>query len=193
MSSVHIYDIHPLTEKNWKDFELLLGPRGACGGCWCMYWYVSQKEFDSQKGEILKSRIQQKVWHEKDAPGLLISIDRVPVGWIAIGPRKQYSRLSRSRILKPVDNLEVWSIVCFFVRKSQRKQGLTFRLIDAAIKFGEQNGAKIIEAYPGDPKKSDVPDVFAYTGFASTFQKAGFVEVARRSPTRPIMRFYINK
>jgi GNAT superfamily N-acetyltransferase len=193
MSSVNNIETQPLTQQNWDDFETLFGPRGACAGCWCMYWYVSHKEFDSQKGEFLKSLMKKKVWHEKQVPGLLLFVNGIPAGWIAMGPRNQYFRLTRSRILRPVDDQEVWSIVCFFVHKNHRRLGLTLQLIDAAIKFCEQKGAQIIEAYPEDPKKPEVPDTFAYTGFASTFQKAGFVEVARRSPTRPIMHFYTNK
>jgi hypothetical protein len=32
-------------------------------------------------------------------------------------------------------------------------------------------------------------DAFAWNGLAAAFRKAGFREVARRSPTRPIMRW----
>ena len=136
--------------------------------------------------------MHQKVWNEGESPGLLVYVDQEPAGWIAVGPREDYSRLARSRILKPVDDREVWSIVCFFVHKNWRKQGLNSRLIDAAVNYSRGQGAKIIEAYPEDPKKPQVPDVFAYTGFVSSFRKAGFIEVARRSTTRPIMRLYLD-
>ncbi len=192
MSQDHKFEIRPLSPKNWDDFEILFGPRGACAGCWCMYWFKTQKEFDLLKGEGLKSLMYQKVWDEGKSPGLIIFVDGEAAGWIAVGPREQYSRLARSRILKPIDDLEVWSIVCFFVNKKWRKQGLNSRLITTAVNHARDNGAKIIEAYPEDPDKPQIPDVFAYTGFVSSFRKAGFIEVARRSATRPIMRLYLD-
>lgn len=192
MSTDHHYEIQPLTRQNWEDFEILFGPRGACAGCWCMYWFITQKENDLLKGEGLKSLMHRKVWDEGISPGLMIFVDSEAAGWIALGPRADYKRLARSRILKPVDDLEVWSIVCFFVHKKWRKQGLNSRLIAAAVNYGRENGAKIIEAYPEDPKKNQVPDVFAYTGLVSSFQKAGFIEVVRRSVTRPIMRLTLD-
>lgn len=192
MSQDYIFETRSLSPNNWDDFETLFGPRGACAGCWCMYWFKTQKEFDLLKGEGLKSLMHQKVRNEGKSPGLLVYVDGEAAGWIAVGPREDYSRLARSRILKPVDLLNVWSIVCFFVHKKWRKQGLNSRLITAAVSYARENGAKIIEAYPEDPKKPQVPDVFAYTGFVSSFRKAGFIEVARRSATRPIMRMYLD-
>jgi hypothetical protein len=56
-----------------------------------------------------------------------------------------------------------------------------------------QKGARIVEGYPIEPKKKEMPDVFAYHGFASIFRKNGFQEVARRSETRPMMRKKLTK
>lgn len=64
-------------------------------------------------------------------------------------------------------------------------------VLKAAIEYAHQNGAQIVEAYPVEPKAGKIPDVFAYMGLPSTFLKAGFIEVARRSETRPIMRCHI--
>jgi GNAT superfamily N-acetyltransferase len=115
----------------------------------------------------------------------------VPIGWCSVAPREEFTTLERSRILKPVDNQSVWSIVCFFVNKKFRNQGLSIDLINVAKEFVWQNGGKILEGYPVEPKKGKTADVFAYTGLASAFRKAGFVEVTRRSETRPIMRYYL--
>jgi GNAT superfamily N-acetyltransferase len=92
--------------------------------------------------------------------------------------------------LKRVDDEPVWSIVCFYIPKTQRGKGLTGLLIEAAAEHvrGLESPRTVLEAYPIDPRGKRVVDAFAYTGFASTFRRAGFVEVARRSPTRPIMR-----
>jgi GNAT superfamily N-acetyltransferase len=121
--------------------------------------------------------------------GLLAYAGGVPAGWCAVAPREAYSTLQRSRILKPVDDQPVWSIPCFFIARSHRRKGLMVRLIRAAVAFAQSHGATIVEAYPVEAKRKDSPDVYMYTGLASAFLDAGFQEVARRSETRPIMRF----
>jgi GNAT superfamily N-acetyltransferase len=100
--------------------------------------------------------------------------------------------LERSRILKRVDDQPVWAIVCFFVSRPFRHQGVTTALLQAAITYAEQQGATIIEGYPVEPKTGRTADAFVYTGLASAFLKVGFVEVVRRSETRPIMRYEID-
>jgi GNAT superfamily N-acetyltransferase len=90
-----------------------------------------------------------------------------------------------------VDELPVWSVVCFFVGRNQRRKGLTIQLLQAAIDFAKSKGARIIEGYPVEPRAGKAPDVFVYTGLASAFKQAGFTEGLRRSETRPIMRYYL--
>ncbi|KPU46140.1 acetyltransferase (GNAT) family protein [Oxobacter pfennigii] len=180
----------PLTLETWQDFEQLFGKTGACGGCWCMWWRLRRKEFDKQKGEGNKSAMYRIV--EKGiVPGIIAYINKLPVGWCSVAPRDEFSVLDRSRILKRVDDQPVWSIVCFFVAKQYRCRGITIQLIKAAIEYAKKNGALIVEGYPVQPKKSKMPDVFAFTGFMSAFEKAGFTEIVRRSDTRPIMRYLI--
>jgi hypothetical protein len=45
-----------------------------------------------------------------------------------------------------------------------------------------------VEGYPVDAAKKDAPDPFMHHGTGSAFRGAGFKEVARRSPSRPVMR-----
>jgi len=115
---------HPLTSDRWSDFEKLFCPRGACGGCWCMYWRLSRSQFNEQRGEINHRNIKALV-NSNIIPGILAFASNEPVGWCSIAPREEFSALSRSRILKPVDDQPVWSVVCFFVARSQRRKGLT--------------------------------------------------------------------
>ncbi len=181
---------YPLTPEHWEDFEALFGERGACAGCWCLYWRQTQSEFERFKGtqnrEAMKTIVQSG-----QVPGILGYVDEQPVGWCALAPRETFSRLGRSRILKKVDESPVWSVPCFFVHKKQRRKGLTVKLLTAAIEYVKKQGGSILEGYPVEPKKDPMPPVFAYTGLASAFLQAGFTECARRSPTRPIMRYYI--
>jgi GNAT superfamily N-acetyltransferase len=178
---------HPVTPNCWQDFETLFGPRGAMGGCWCMWWRIKRKEFEVNKNEDNKAAMKEIVDSGK-VPGLLVYDKGDPVGWVSIAPREDFPVLGRSPILKPVDNLPVWSIVCFVVRKDYKRQGMSGRLIQAAVDYAASQGATIVEGYPIDPKKSAVPDIYSFTGFLSTFKAAGFVEVARRSERKPIVR-----
>jgi GNAT superfamily N-acetyltransferase len=124
-------------------------------------------------------------------PGIIAYAGREPIGWCAIAPRTDYPVLLRSRVLKPVDEHPVWSVVCFFVTRSHRRRGVAVELLKAAVRFAARHGATIVEGYPVEPKKPTMPDAFAWTGLASLFRRAGFIEVLRRSDTRPIMRFAI--
>lgn len=183
------HTFRPLTLDLWKDFEKLFGPKGACAGCWCMFWLLPRKEFTQNQGAGNKRRMK-RLLRSGTAPGLIAYDGKEPVGWCALAPRETYSGLERSRILARVDKRSVWSIVCFFVTKNQRRKGVTVMLLRAAVKYVKKNGGKILEGYPVD-KSSPQPAAFMYTGLASAFRKAGFKEVLRRSETRPIMRYFI--
>ena len=179
---------HPLTADRFRDLERLFGQRGACGGCWCMWWRLKRSEFEKQKGENNRKALKRIV-ECGEIPGLLAYADGQPVGWCSVAPREAFGALERSRVLKRVDDRSVWSVVCFFVAKPFRRKGLTVALLRAAIEYAREQGARIVEGYPIEPKKSPAPDPFVWTGLPSAFRRVGFVEVARRSPTRPIMRF----
>ena len=179
---------HPLTLKRWGDFVSLFGERGACGGCWCMLWRLSRKQFESQKGQGNK-RAMKAVVRAGEVPGILAYEGTKPVGWCAIGPRDAYPALARSRILRPIDEHPCWSVACLFIEKSSRKKGVATALLRGAAEYAESQGAQWIEGYPVEPKSDkDIPAAFAWTGIPEAFIRAGFREVARRSPTRPIMR-----
>jgi GNAT superfamily N-acetyltransferase len=180
--------IHPLTPDRWDDFVTLFGKRGACGGCWCMFWRLKRSEYEQQRGGSNQQAMHFLV-STGTVPGLLAYLDNQPIGWCSLAPRESFPVLERSRILKPVDDKPVWSVVCFFIAKTQRRQGVTLELLRAGLKYAHANGAQIIEGYPNDVIGRAKPDVFVYTGLASTFRKVGFVEVARRSESRPIMRY----
>ena len=154
-----------------------------------MFWKLRGKAFDENTGEPTR-QMQKSIVESGTIPGLLAYEGDEPIGWIAVEPRSVYPKLAHSRILEPVDDADVWSVTCFFVEKQARRQGLTVELLKAAVDYVRGQGGKILEGYPVDTKK-DMPAPFVYTGTAAAFQKAGFVEVARRSETRPIMRLFI--
>ena len=182
-------EFHPVTPDRWDDFEALFGPRG-CGGCWCMWFRLTRAEFDAQKGED-KRLAMKAIVKSGRVPGILAYADGKAVGWCSVAPREDFGALQRSRLLKPVDDRPVWSVVCFVVAKTHRGQGLTVRLLGAAVDYAAAHGAEIVEGYPTEPRKPDAPAAFLYHGTVSAFRKAGFVEVARPSETRSIMRYVI--
>ncbi len=181
----------PLTKKNWNDLEALFGERGASGGCWCMWWRLKRSEFEKNKGKRNKEAMRSIV-SSGEIPGLLAYADGKPVGWCSVAPREKFSSLERSRVLKRIDDKPVWSIVCFFIDKRYRNKGVSVKLLSACINYVKEQGGRVLEGYPVEPKKGRMPDVFAWTGFSNAFKDAGFEECVRHSETRPIMRYYID-
>lgn len=177
----------PLTPARWPDLERLFGPRGACAGCWCMWFRLPRSTFDARKGEGNRQAFREVV-EAGPPPGILAFAGDEPIAWCAVAPRDRYPRLARSRILAQVDDAPVCAITCQFVAKSWRRRGVTVRLLEEAVRFARENGAGVVEGYPVDAADRRYGDAFVYHGVASAFRRAGFVEVLRRSPTRPIMR-----
>ena len=178
--------VRPLTADRWNDLETLFGDRGACAGCWCMWWRMGQSEWERAKGAATKRKFHALV-AKGPPPGLLAYAGRMPVGWCAIAPRASYPRLARSRVLAPVDAKPVWSVTCFFVDRAWRRRGITVELLKAAAKFAGREGGSLVEGYPTDTDRIE-PGAFVHHGLLSAFRRAGFAEVARRSPRRPIVR-----
>jgi GNAT superfamily N-acetyltransferase len=183
---------HPLTPERWPDFEKLFGPNGACAGCWCMWWRLTSAQFRQMRGEANRQALQAIV-ESGGVPGIVAYSDGQPAGWCAIAPRHSLPRLKegKSRIFAPVDHRPVWSVTCFFIARPFRRQGLSVKLLEAAVHHAAGHGATIIEGYPVEPTGPALSPVEAYTGLADTFRRVGFVEVARRSETRPIMRYFV--
>ena len=179
-----------LTKGTWQDFETLFGEKGACGGCWCMYWRLRNKEFENQKGEGNK-RAMKKLVSKNEQIGIIMYLNNEPIGWCSVAPREDFIRLANSKILKPIDEKLVWSITCFFIDKNFRRQGYSVKMLKGVIDYCKKRKVRILEGYPVEPKKDKMPPAFAWTGIAAAFSQAGFKEVARRSETRPVMRYRI--
>jgi GNAT superfamily N-acetyltransferase len=176
-------DIRPLTPDLWPALEDLFGKKGACNGCWCMYWRIGAAY---RKRSGAKNRAAfRKIVKGGPPPGLLAFDGDFPVGWCQLTPRSALPWLdSRSRF-KRIDDAAVWAISCFYVRIGYRKRGVTSALIAAAIKVAKRAKAPQLEAYPLDATKT--PSASG-TGYVSTFARAGFKIVDCHLPPRPIMR-----
>jgi GNAT superfamily N-acetyltransferase len=154
-----------------------------------MWPRLPRSQYEKWKGAGNR-RAMKKLVDGGHTPGIIAYQNGRPIAWCSVAPREEFLRLERSRILKPVDEQPVWSVVCFFVAKEHRGGGLSAKLLKAAIDFVRKRGGRVVEGYPVEPQKKQ-PDAFVWTGLASAFVKAGFKEVVRRSETRPIMRYEI--
>ncbi len=118
------------------------------------------------------------------APGLLAFENDQPVGWIAVAPRTELTRIVRSRAMPPVDDEPVWVIPCITVRKAHRGRGIAVALIRGAVAYADDHGASTVEAYPrADGKRTG--DDNAYFGTEPLFSRAGFRVVRQPLPDRP--------
>ncbi len=186
------FEFRPVVPDEWENLEQLFEQMGSNKGCWCMWWRLKRKEFDRQYGDGNRQSMKDLVQSGR-VPGLLAFHDGIPIGWCSVAPREHFPVLDRSPVLKRVDDQPVWSIVCFFITEAYQGQGLMAELVEAAISYARQNKATIVEAYPLIPEASKNPDLQSYTGIFSVFENLGFVEVARRSQIRPVMRYSIQK
>ena len=126
-----------------------------------------------------------------EVPGILAYCEGKPVGWCSVAPREKYGSLERSPVLKRPDNTPVWSMVCFYVAKSHRGQGVAEALIEGAVEYVSNQGGKVIEAYPTQPSRDRLAPVSSYMGAPAMFERAGFVECVRPSKSKVIMRCFI--
>lgn len=155
-----------------------------------MSWRLDRAEFEKLKG-VGNKRAMKKLVEEKEQIGIIAYLDGKPVGWCSVAPRQKFIRLESSRVLKPVDDKPVWSITCFFLPKDYRRQGLSVQILKGVMEICKKKGVKILEAYPIIPYSKNMPAAFAWTGFVSSFENAGFKVAKRWSKARPIMRYYL--
>lgn len=184
--------IEPLTPERWPDLEAIFQARGCsvARGCWCMFYRRSGEKPPRPPGmthgEVAQRELRQVV-ERGEPPGLIGYHGDEPVGWIAMAPREEFKKLQRSVVMKPVDDQPVWSITCFVVPSKWRGQGVASALLAGAVAYAKQRGIALVEAYPVD-KPGRAGDEDMWFGAKSMFDAAGFEEVARRKPTRPVVR-----
>jgi GNAT superfamily N-acetyltransferase len=153
-----------------------------------MWWRLKRSDFAKGTGQKNR-RMMKRIADSGEVPGILVYADGIPIGWCSVAPREAYPVLERSRTLKRIDDEHVWSVVCFFIARPFRRNNLMTSLLEAATAYAKEHGAKIVEGYPVEPKEHRMSGSEGFTGMVSAFRRAGFVEVLRRSPGRPIMRY----
>jgi GNAT superfamily N-acetyltransferase len=176
----------PVIQERLPDLEQFSTQNGKFRFCSCMRWRMTSSEFQSSSKEARVAELERRIC-QGDPVGLLAYAEGEPIAWCSIAPRNLYARLERYRALPRIDDAEVWSLVCFFVDRRFRRQGMILHLIRAAIDYARSQGAQIIEAYPVEPESPS----YTYMGSPTTFQRAGFRDVTPAGQTRQVMRYEI--
>jgi GNAT superfamily N-acetyltransferase len=182
--------VEPLTSARWPDLVDLFGKTGADGGCWCMFYRLGAAGFGEWSATANRAALEA-IADRDPAPGLLAYADGLAVGWCGLGPREEFIRLERSRHLGRVDDMPVWSLVCFFIRRGARSRGVARHLLAAAVEYARDHGAPALEAYPLDVADGPVNAKAAYPGSVAMFEAAGFQRVRLSDSKRGGVRRWI--
>lgn len=172
---------HPVDNDRWPDMRALAESSPELSTCWCMEWRP-MPDADEHSVPARQDALHSLV--KRDMPiGILGYADGTPVAWCSIAPKPTYYALWETNADSPT-TLNAWAIVCFFIHESMRGKGITKHLIAAAVDYAREKGATLIEAYPVDP---DSPRD-GFMGFPSSFEHAGFQEIAAPEKDRHIMQ-----
>lgn len=167
--------VRPVTRDNWDAFALLFSSKGAPHYCWCStYRQRDARHLDGdQRKHLMQGLVSQKI-----PIGVLAFEGDEPIGWCSIAPRESYIRLEKSRTMPRVTppTTSTWSVLCFFVVRSRRKQGVMRALLEGAVAYAGQQGAKIVEGYPFDTAGISS----THRGHSKAFAAAGFRQEGKR-------------
>lgn len=189
------WETHPVTPDRFDDFADVVNPNRRSTHCWCLSYRLPAKEIEALGGGS-REQAARALCGREHPPGVVTYRDGTPVGWCSIGPRAENARLSTSKLIRPVDDVAVWSIICVVVRGGHRKQGVVGHLLEGAVGWARSQGAPAVEAHPVDPGGSRMDTTMAFVGTRSMFEAAGFTvvgetdAVASRMP-RLVMRLML--
>ena len=179
------------TAERWGDVQHALTGGGDGRSCQCAWWTLTNAEWNATNAEERRELLRDEI-RTGPAPGLIAYVDGEPAGWVRVGPRTAQRRIARTRNItrtttEPLDDPNVWAVTCFVVRREHRREGLTTILLNAAVDYASQSGARVIEAYPVDTSAGTHRANDLFPGIRDTFLAAGFSEIALRKPGRPLM------
>lgn len=170
--SVMTWETHPVTPDRFEDFADVINPNRRVNHCWCLSHRLRVQDIDELGGGD-REQAMRRLCGRENPPGVVTYLTGTPVGWCNIGARADIPRLARSQLIRPVDTVAVWSIVCVVVRGGHRRKGVTAHLIEGAVQYAASRGAPAVEAYPVDPQ-GRMDTTMAFVGTRSMFDRAGF-------------------
>lgn len=172
-----VIEVCPATADRWPDLQMIMTPRDPDQPfCWCLSYRLPNAENSTLSGRARGERLRRYA-EEGVPPGVIAYVDGEPVGWCSVAPRRTHHRLTHSRTIPTVDDVDVWSVICFVVRVGFRRQGLAHHLLEGAIDYARSQGAPMIEGYPVEPEGERLNASFAYVGTTGLFAAHGFEAV----------------
>lgn len=190
-----VWQTHPVTPDRFDDFTAVINPNRRANHCWCLSHRLTAKQVENL-GQGSRERAAQALCSQERPPGVVTYRDGTPVGWCSIGPRSDNPKLVQSRLIRPLDDIPVWSIICVVVRGGYRRQGVTTALLEGAVEWAESHGAPAVEAYPVDPGDARMDLTMAFVGTRAMFENVGFQVVGETNAVasqmpRLVMRRYL--
>lgn len=175
-TSESTWETHPVTPDRFEDFADVINKNRRPTHCWCLSHRIQAKEITELggTGEDAREKAMRALCEREHPPGVVTYLDGEPVGWCNIGPRAEILRLAQSKLMPPVDDVPVWSIVCVVVRSGFRRRGVTAHLIEGAVAYAAANGAPAVEAHPVDPGDTRMDLTMAFVGTRAMFERNGF-------------------
>ena len=173
------WETHPVTPDRVEDFADVINRNRRATHCWCLSHRIQAKEIAELggAGKTAREKAMRALCEREHPPGVVTYLDGEPVGWCNIGPRSEITRLAQSKLIRPTDDVPLWSIVCVVVRSGFRRRGVTGHLLEGAVAYAASHGAPAVEAHPVDPGDGRMDLTMAFVGTRSMFEKAGFAVV----------------
>lgn len=168
-------EIAPATTQQWPLLAELFAAGGDPAWCWCQYWRKPGSNWSNTTADQNREDLRALVGRASDpAPGLVALRGEKAVGWVGLGPREDFPRLGRSRTIPQLPGDGVWVVNCFVVARTARRSGVASALLDAAVAYAREHGARTLEGYPVQTGGARIASASAYTGTARMFERAGF-------------------
>lgn len=167
-----VWQTHPVTPDRFEDFADVVNRTRRATHCWCLSHRLGTKQIDELGGGS-REQAMRRLCEREHPPGVVTYRDGVPVGWCSISPRAEIPRLANSKLIRPIDDVAVWSIICVVVRTGHRRQGVTAAMIEGAVAYAAAQGAPAVEAHPVDPP-GRMDTTMAFVGARAMFERQGF-------------------
>ena len=166
------WETHPVTPDRFDDFADVVNPNRRGRHCWCLSHRLPTRAIE-ELGEGSRELAMRRLCERDHPPGVVTYRDGLPVGWCSIGPREENPKLVASRVIRPVDDVAVWTIICIVVRGGHRRRGVTRHLLEGAVAGAASHGAPAVEAHPVEPE-GRMDTTMAFVGTRSMFERVGF-------------------
>jgi GNAT superfamily N-acetyltransferase len=178
----------PATDNRWGEVVTCFGRRGNDPQwCWCQRFVGTPPDGDN------RAALHRQITAATVPVGLVAFADEQPVGWTRVVPRSELPGVLSNRALKRIlpEDSGAWWATCFVVDARHRGHGVGHALLNAAVSHARDHGAAAVEGHPVDVDKLTATLVSGsalFTGTLAMFAAAGFTEIGRTFPSRPVMR-----